>query len=252
MDSTDHLFQLSNYALELKRAGEYQAASRIYEFLNNHLPNNPDVFNGWAKTLACMGEYDIAISFFRKAVSFFQEFDMKERCNIHIQNLLEADKNSPEFFEYMKKVSGNPYYTLPDKNIKSLDPINTYTPDLRETILFGGLVKYVGTGRVFSNGYEFISSSFEKNILLVKLDPNYIQSRSNYNIYRRKPNANDMTSPWEFKSESGRIIFYETGRFFEKHDEQQNLIELMTYTECPMMHYIVIKQEDFQKINVCN
>ena len=240
MNANEYIHYLSGYAINAKRSGDYQISSQIYELLNDYFPDDPNVFNSWAKTLACMGEYDSAISFFNKAAQFYQESARKEQCNGHINCLSKLNKNSNSFLEYMRSLSGNPDFELNNKNLSLTKPINTYEPDYRETIMFGGRVKYIGTGRIFTKGFEFESLSFRKNVMYVSLPFEYIETRSNYNIYRPKSNAESLDEPWVFGSETGNQYFYTSGRFFKRNEDSSITLEIIKLDN-PVSKYIDIE-----------
>ena len=104
-----------NIAVKFKREGNYKEALECYEEISREYPNDPVVYFSWAKTLTSDGNFEKAINYFQLAKNLFAQEDNDNgefQCQIHIDNLNELDKNSPEFLNYMKNISGNKDYKL--------------------------------------------------------------------------------------------------------------------------------------------
>ena len=124
-----------NIAVKFKREGNYKEALECYEEISREYPNDPVVYFSWAKTLVSDGNFEKAINYFQLAKNLFAQEDNDNgefQCQTHIDNLNELDKNSPEFLNYMKNISGNKDYKLfvdycdvksmyPSKNLESIE-----------------------------------------------------------------------------------------------------------------------------------
>jgi len=98
----------TDVAIQLKRNGDYSEAYRIYQALDFKYPNNALLLFSWAKTIIALEKYEEAKYVLEKAKKLYEELNNPEwwQCAEHLKQLTYS-KDSKEFQEYMRAVSGN-------------------------------------------------------------------------------------------------------------------------------------------------
>lgn len=99
--------------VELKRAGEYQKADKVYEELLKSHGKSGIVLAAWAKNLACQERYEEAIHLFNIAnESCINECGMGDPNYVRHAEMLKNRKSMPKsyFLVYMRSIAGNQNY----------------------------------------------------------------------------------------------------------------------------------------------
>lgn len=103
-------------AVNLKRQGKYKESCEIYSKLNEENPYDPVILKSWAKTLAVSGDYKTAADYFLQAADIYTSYmdsHQAQICREHYLTIVNSNKNSKEFFNYLREISGNSDYSLP-------------------------------------------------------------------------------------------------------------------------------------------
>lgn len=114
----DYLQDVSMEAVSLKRIGKYNEAIKVYQELDKKYPNNPNIYYGLAKIFACNGAYDSSLESFKIAKELYEFYDNENGkariydCEIFIYNLENLNRNSREFLDFLKSISGDMNYKI--------------------------------------------------------------------------------------------------------------------------------------------